>query len=123
MAHGEAVSGPQKSAAPSRRQSDLWLLFASDVLGPWALDAPTAFQAYGDGEDSQTQSMGSQIPPQAASSSSQPPPPPPRADEDTKGHEWHWQGGRWLCKPAFVVSYGGAPTPKVPRAGGGHHKT
>ncbi len=73
--------------------------FLSDVLGPWTQDAGT-FQTSGHDTDSQPHtSMGIQSRGTAhlLVEDPAPPPPPPFADTSANKHEWHWQGGRWLC--------------------------
>jgi hypothetical protein len=73
--------------------------FASDVLGPWAQDdeeAQSSTRATQSGSSFQDP-LSEGVPP--------PPPPPAAADIETNaGHDWHWQGGRWICTACLSSS-------------------
>ncbi len=95
--------------------------FASDVLGPWSAESGArASQSQRDVAPTAPQYSGS-------SSSIGPPPPSPAAETanssqnrgdpppcdatygESQYHEWHWQGGRWLCVRCLASARTGVP--------------
>jgi hypothetical protein len=76
--------------------------FLSDVLGPWTQSAGSS-SSQGPTTDSQSQGnlgVQSRADPDGPPALEPPapiPPPPPLAEDAATKHEWHWQGGRWLC--------------------------